>query len=92
MGLTLILASFFVVGGLFRAIGAEALRFPRWGWLVFSGIVSVGLGITLLAQLPASSLWFIGFAIGVDLILEGASLVGLATTIHNVSNIAYRAA
>ncbi|HUN76797.1 MAG TPA: DUF308 domain-containing protein [Steroidobacteraceae bacterium] len=31
MSLTLLLASFFVVGGLFRSIGAGMLRFPRWG-------------------------------------------------------------
>src|ERR1700757_4208478 len=53
--LTLILASFLIVGGLFRAIGAGMLKFPRWGWSVFSGIVSLGLGIMLLAQMPVSS-------------------------------------
>src|ERR1051325_477936 len=29
--LTLVLASFFIVGGLFRAIGAGILHLPRWG-------------------------------------------------------------
>lgn len=42
--LTLILASLFIVGGLFRAIGAGMLKFPRWGWSVFSGIVALGAG------------------------------------------------
>ena len=51
VSLTLVLASFFVVGGLFRAIGAGMIQFPRWGWSAFSGIVSVVLGILLLAQL-----------------------------------------
>jgi uncharacterized membrane protein HdeD (DUF308 family) len=82
--LTLILASFFVVTGIFRAIGAGALKFPRWGWAVFSGIVSIVLGIVLLAQMPVSSIWFIGFAIGVDLIFDGASLIGFGTAIHQV--------
>jgi uncharacterized membrane protein HdeD (DUF308 family) len=84
VALTLVLASFFIVGGLFRAIGAGILQFPRWGWAVFSGIVSVVLGIILLAQLPVSSIWFIGFAIGVDAILDGASLVGFATGIRSL--------
>jgi uncharacterized membrane protein HdeD (DUF308 family) len=79
---TLILASFFIVGGLFRAIGAEITRFPRWGWAVFSGILSLALGIVLLAQMPAASIWFIGFAIGIDMIVDGASLAGFATAIH----------
>lgn len=82
--LTLILASFFVVSGMFRAIAAGMMKFPRWGWAVFSGIVSVALGIILLAQMPLSSIWFIGFAIGVDLIFDGASLVGFGTAIHQV--------
>jgi uncharacterized membrane protein HdeD (DUF308 family) len=82
VGLTLILASFFIVGGLFRTIGSAMLKFPRWGWSVFSGIVSVALGVILLAQMPVSSIWFIGFAIGLDMIVDGASLVSLAMAIH----------
>jgi uncharacterized membrane protein HdeD (DUF308 family) len=84
MSLTLLLASFFVVGGLFRSIGAGMLQFPRWGWSVASGILSIALGVLLLVQLPVSSVWFIGFAIGVDLIFDGAALVGLATAIHQI--------
>jgi uncharacterized membrane protein HdeD (DUF308 family) len=87
VGLTLILASFFVVGGLFRAIGAAVLKFPRWGWATFSGLVSVVLGIMLLVQMPVSSIWFIGFAIGVDMIFDGASLIGFATAIHSLPKL-----
>jgi len=87
--LTLILASFFIVTGVFRAIGAGVLQFPRWGWSVFSGIVSLGLGIMLLAQMPVSSVWFIGFAIGVDLIFDGISLISSATALHRLSNLAF---
>jgi len=86
--LTLILASFFIVGGIFRAIGAGMVQFPRWGWSVFSGIVSAALGIMLIAQMPVSSIWFIGFAIGVDLIVDGSSVVAFATAIHNLPGFA----
>jgi uncharacterized membrane protein HdeD (DUF308 family) len=86
--LTLILASFFIVTGLFRAIGAGTLKLPRWGWSVFSGIVSLVLGIMLLAQMPVSSVWFIGFAVGLDLICDGASLIGFATAVHNLPDLA----
>lgn len=82
--LTLILASFFVVSGMFRAIATGMMKFPRWGWAVFSGVVSVTLGVILLAQMPLSSIWFIGFAIGIDLIFDGASLVGFGTAIHQI--------
>ncbi len=84
VGLTLMLASFFIVGGLFRAIGAGMIQFPRWGWSVFSGIVSLVLGILLLGQMPVTSVWFIGFAIGVDLIVDGVAVAGFATAIRHL--------
>jgi len=82
--LTLVLASFFIVCGLFRAIGSAMMQFPRWGWAVFAGLVSIVLGMMLLSQMPASSVWFIGFAIGVDLIFDGIAMLGFATAIHNL--------
>ena len=83
-GLTVVLASLFTVGGLFRAIGATALQFPQWGWAVFSGIVSVALGVMLLTQLPISSLWFIGMAIGIDFIFDGGSFIALGAALRGV--------
>jgi uncharacterized membrane protein HdeD (DUF308 family) len=83
-GLTLVLASFFVVGGVFRAVGAGAMQFPQWGWVVLSGIVSVALGVMLLTQLPIASLWFIGLAIGIDFIFDGASFVALGIALRGV--------
>lgn len=87
VGLTLILASFFVVGGLFRATGAAMLKFPSWGWITASGILAFALGIMLLVQLPASSIWFIGFAIGVDMIFDGVSLLGLSAAVHKIPSL-----
>jgi len=84
VSMTLVLASFFVVGGLFRAVGAGMIQFPRWSWFAFSGLLSFALGVMLLVQLPASSVWFIGFALGVDAIVEGASLIGFAMAIHRL--------
>lgn len=85
VSLTLVLASFFIVGGTFRAIGAGALQFPQWGWAAVSGIVSIALGVMLLMQLPVSSLWFIGFAIGIEFIFDGASFIALGTAVRQVS-------
>jgi uncharacterized membrane protein HdeD (DUF308 family) len=84
LSLTLVLATFFMVGGVFRAICAAALKFPQWGWATFSGIVSVVLGAMLLTQLPAISLWFIGLAIGIDFISDGASFIAFGTALHRV--------
>lgn len=83
-GLTLLLASFFIVGGVFRAVGASALQFPQWGWAVVSGIVSVALGALLLTHLPISSVWFIGLAIGIDLIFDGGWFIALGAALRGV--------
>ena len=43
-GVTMVLAALFIVGGLFRGVGASVIQFPRWGWTVLSGLVSVEIG------------------------------------------------
>ena len=83
-GVTMLLAALFIVGGLFRGVGASVIQFPRWGWTVFSGLVSVVLGIYLLVSWPAASTYFIGLAIGIDLIFDGSALVGFAGAIHSL--------
>jgi len=84
VGVTMVLASLFLVGGMFRIMGASAFRFPNWGWTAASGILSVALGVMLFYQLPESSLWFIGFAIGVDFIFDGAALIALGLAVRQV--------
>lgn len=80
--LTLLLATLFIVGGVFRAVGAASLRFPQWGWTAASGVIGVLLGVMLLSQLPASSLWFLGLAVGIDLIFEGSALTALGMALR----------
>jgi uncharacterized membrane protein HdeD (DUF308 family) len=36
----------------------------------------------LLGQLPASSLWFLGLAVGIDLVFEGSGLIALGTALR----------
>ena len=83
--LTLVLSVYFIVSGLFRAIGSSMLRFPSWGWSVGAGIVSLALGIMLAVQWPASGNWFIGFAVGIDLILYGWGLLMLAAAVKKLT-------
>jgi uncharacterized membrane protein HdeD (DUF308 family) len=91
-GVTMVLAALFIVGGLFRAATAGAIQFPRWGWTAFAGVVSVVLGAYLLTTWPAASTYFIGLAIGIDLIFDGAALVGFAGAIHSLPETEVRAA
>jgi uncharacterized membrane protein HdeD (DUF308 family) len=82
--LTIVLASFFIVAGLFRAIASSVVKLPRWGWAVFSGAITTVLGFLLLAQMPISGIWFIGFAIGLDLVFDGISVIAFAAAIHDL--------
>ena len=84
--ITLLLSFYFIVGGLFKTFGSIVLQFPSWGWSVASGLVSVALGVMLAMQWPASGTWFIGFAVGLDLILYGWALVMLAVAMKKLSN------
>ena len=83
-GVTILLAALFIVGGLFRAIGSSVIQFPRWGWTMFSGLVSLALGIYLMVIWQTASTFFVGMIIGIDLIFDGASLVGFAAAIHSL--------
>jgi uncharacterized membrane protein HdeD (DUF308 family) len=90
--LTVVLASFFIVAGLFRAIASTMVKLPRWGWVVFSGVITAVLGVILLAQMPISGIWFIGFAIGVDLICDGIATVAFSAAIRRIPKLAAFAA
>jgi uncharacterized membrane protein HdeD (DUF308 family) len=69
--LTLVLAIFFLVGGVMRAVSALMNNLPSGGWAVLSGIIDVVLGILLLTSWPVSGLWFLGLAVGLGLIFRG---------------------
>jgi uncharacterized membrane protein HdeD (DUF308 family) len=80
--LTILLASFLVVMGMFRIITAATQRKmnTRWTWTLFSGIINLLLGMLVLMNWPSTGLWFIGLIIGIDLLSAGISLVMLSMT------------
>jgi uncharacterized membrane protein HdeD (DUF308 family) len=76
--LTLVLAVFFLVGGLMRLFAALSSDAPHRGWAVLDGAVAALLGILLWIHWPTSGLWFVGFAIGVELFFRGWAWIMLA--------------
>jgi uncharacterized membrane protein HdeD (DUF308 family) len=75
LSLTLLMAAFFIVGGMFRIAMALSFRFPGRAWAVAGGIVTVALGTIIAAEWPVSAVWVIGTFVGIDLIFDGWSLV-----------------
>lgn len=78
ISITLWIAAFCMVVGLFKMFGSAIVRFEEWGWVFFNGLVTFLLGIMIYTSWPISGLWVIGLFIGVDLILAGWSWLILA--------------
>ena len=76
--LTVLMAMFFITGGLFQLIASFAIGSSGWGWQAADGIITFGLGVLVLAQWPSSGFWVIGLFIGIDLIFYGCAWIALA--------------
>lgn len=76
--ITLLLAAYFTVAGIFRIVAALSMRVHGWGWALADGIITLILGIMVWTGWPVSGLWIIGLFIGIDLIVAGWSEIMLA--------------
>ena len=83
-GLTLVIAAFLMVGGIFRIVAALALRFHNWGWTLLSGFISLMLGVLIFKQWPASGLVVIGLFIGIEMLFNGWTWVMLSLDIRRL--------
>jgi len=76
--LTLILGAALVASGVVRIfLGFSMQHGSPWIGVVVSGLVTLLLGFIILAHWPVSSLWTLGIFLGVDLVLAGASWIGV---------------
>ena len=85
--ITMLFAMLFVTAGLSKIAGALLLEVDHWGWLLTSGIVTLGLGLLILAQWPSSALWVIGLFLGVDLLASGISFIMYSLRLRKSCNV-----
>lgn len=86
LALTLVLCIYFIVIGATRLWIAFAERgTPGAGLVGLNGILSLIIGVLILAELPESSLWAIGLLVGIDLIFAGWSLVATGMAGRNLA-------
>ena len=79
LSLTLLVTAYFLASGTFRVLYAVRLRpADRWGWLLLSGLLAIGLAIAITVQWPEPAIWIIGMLLGIDLIFSGYASVLLA--------------
>ncbi len=74
--LTLVLAAYFFIDGIFGIILAFQVRPEQgWGWTLFSGIVAVLAGILIWRQWPVSGAWLVGLLVGIKIIFAGWAMI-----------------
>ncbi len=81
MAITLLLAGFYTITGIFKIVVSLATPVIQWKWLLFSGLVSLALGILIWAEWPISGMWFLGLLIGIDLIFLGWFWIMLSVSV-----------
>jgi uncharacterized membrane protein HdeD (DUF308 family) len=81
--LTLVLGASLVASGIMRIILAFNMKQETpWIWIVLSGVITLLLGLLILAHWPVSSLYILGLFLGIDLIMAGAGWIGLGFGLH----------
>ncbi|MBE2275524.1 MAG: DUF308 domain-containing protein [Rhodobacteraceae bacterium] len=79
VSLTYVLAILFLVSGVFKLIAGFGLPSGNGKWLVIlSGALSLLLGILILSYFSTAAVATLGILLGVQLISDGASMLGLA--------------
>jgi uncharacterized membrane protein HdeD (DUF308 family) len=85
--LTMFVAAFFIVVGLFRVIVSLVERFPQWGWALLNGIVTLMAGVIIYDTYPVSALWVIGLLVGLELIFNGWTWIMLSLVIRQSADV-----
>ena len=80
--ITIIMAAYFIVSGIFRIVASLSLKLPNWGWSLFSGIVTLALGILVWAGWPGTAFWVLGLYVGVSLLFIGWAEIMLALALR----------
>jgi uncharacterized membrane protein HdeD (DUF308 family) len=82
--ITLMIAIGIILVGILRVVMALQHRgLPNWGWPLFSGIISILLGLVIAARWPVSGLFVIGLFVAIELIIHGWSYLFLALAAKN---------
>lgn len=85
--LTIFLALYLIISGISEVLAALQVKpVAGWGWALFSGIVSMVLGLMIWGQFPLSGAWAIGILIGVRLFFNGLTLIMFGLAARGAAN------
>lgn len=86
--LTLLLAVFFLAGGITKAISAYYLKpAAGWGWMLGSGVISIILGLIVVIAFPGSAYWLLGILFGIDLLFFGAAQIAFGLGVRRLQSV-----
>ncbi|WP_392560953.1 HdeD family acid-resistance protein [Orbus sturtevantii] len=81
---TLIISFLLIVSGITQIINALHNRgFPKWGWWLFSGVITLILGFMIIMGWPTNSLWVLGMFVGIDLMFQGWAYIAVGLAIKS---------
>jgi uncharacterized membrane protein HdeD (DUF308 family) len=73
--ITLMLGIIFLIDGVVKTFSSVFKRPARWGWILFSGLISILLGLMVLFNLIASSFLLLGTLISIYVLFGGIELI-----------------
>jgi uncharacterized membrane protein HdeD (DUF308 family) len=76
--LTLVLGASLVASGIMRSILAFSMKRDAPSiWVALSGVITLLLGLLILARWPTNSVYILGLLLGIDLIMAGAGWIAI---------------
>jgi len=76
--LTLLLGFSLLASGIMRIVLAFSMKDEMpWIWVALSGVITLLLGLIILAHWPVSGLYILGLFLGIDLIIAGVGWIGI---------------
>lgn len=85
LSLTALVAILFIIVGIVKLVYSSSLRpLSGWGWGVVSGLLSLVLGVMILAGYPWSAATVLGILLAIELISNGVFLLFLAFGLRSV--------
>ena len=78
--LTLLLGGYLLIDGVSGAVLAFHVKPVKgWGWMLFSAVMGVLLGLMVLWEWPSSGIWAIGTLVGINLVFSGFTMVSIGS-------------
>jgi uncharacterized membrane protein HdeD (DUF308 family) len=86
VALTLLLAAVFVIDGVVQVAMAFELRpLDGWVWMLLAGLVSVGVGLLIAAELPSFSPVAVGIYLGISFLMTGIARIAISRRLSQIA-------